>query len=168
MEQMTIGKIYNTHGIQGEVKVTPYTDDMSRFEDLTSVYVEGFGEMKINKIKFANTHLIIKFEGIDSCEQGDKLREKLVKIDRALAVQLPDDRYFIIDLIGISVTLEDGSVLGKIDDVLQTGGTDVYIVKRAGKPDVLIPAIKQVVKSVDIEQKIMVITPMEGLLDDEV
>ncbi len=166
---LQIGKIVNARGVKGELKVIPLTDDALRYEKLDWVYVERNGYLEkynIDHVRFANPFVLLKLKGIDNIDAAEKLKESFIMIDRQHAIQLPQNSWFICDIIGCSVILEDGSVLGEVTDVLQTGSNDVYVVKNEVKKDVLIPAIKSVVKDVNIESKIIRVSLPEGLIDE--
>ena len=170
-EYLQIGKIVNIHGVHGEVKLIQLTDDPGRFEDLEWVFVEKGGSMArhdILGVKFVKNSVVLKLSGIDSVEEAEKYRESFVLVDREHAVRLPEDSYFICDLLGLSVFDENGKLLGKVEDVFRTGSNDVYQVKSETGKDILIPALKSVVREISIEkQRIDVILP-KGLLDDEI
>ncbi|MGI6586717.1 MAG: ribosome maturation factor RimM [Lutisporaceae bacterium] len=166
LEYLSIGQIINTHGLRGEVKVYPLTDDMSRFEKLEEVYIAENNELvkyEVERIKLLKSTVAVKLKGIDSEEAANKLRNSYIKVDRKSAVKLPKDTYFICDLIDSEVYDEKGRLLGTVKDVLQTGSNDVYVVQSADM-EILIPALKDVVKVIDLEnQKIIIETP-EGLI----
>lgn len=166
LEYLSIGQIINTHGLRGEVKVYPLTDDMSRFEKLEEVYIAENNELvkyEVERIKLLKSTVAVKLKGIDSEEAANKLRNSYIKVDRKSAVKLPKDTYFICDLIDSEVYDEKGQLLGTVKDVLQTGSNDVYVVQSADM-EILIPALKDVVKVIDLEnQKIIIETP-EGLI----
>jgi 16S rRNA processing protein RimM len=172
MEQyLEVGKIANTHGIKGEVKVIPLTDDPNRFLDLKWVYLEqnnGVEKMDIEGVKFLKGMVLLKFKQIDDMSAAEKLKGRLLKVDRKNAVKLPKDAFFICDLLGCEVYEENGNRLGTLREVLKTGSNDVFIVEREEQNDLLIPALKSVVKKVDLEQQRMVVVLPEGLVDDEV
>ncbi|AUS96470.1 16S rRNA processing protein RimM [Clostridium thermosuccinogenes] len=169
-QYLDVGKIINTHGVRGEVKVFPLTDDPQRFKKLKWVYIErqsSLDKLNIEGVKFFKNLVIIKFEGIDDANSAETLKNLSLKVDREHAVKLPKDTYFIADIIGCEVFEED-TRLGIVEDVLQTGSNDVYVVKRENKRDILIPALKSVVTEVSIpDRKIKVVLP-EGLKEDEV
>ncbi|HYE80565.1 MAG TPA: ribosome maturation factor RimM [Clostridia bacterium] len=166
LEYLSIGQIVNVHGFRGEVKVYPLTDDMSRFKKLKEVYIEEKNQLikyEVEGTKFLSNTVIMKLKGIETEEAADKLRNYYVKVDRKSAVKLPRGSYFICDLIDLEVYDEKGLVLGKIADVLQTGSNDVYVV-RSNSRDILVPALKDVVREIDLKNgKIMVELP-EGLM----
>ncbi len=159
------GKIVTTHGIRGEVKVMPYTDTPELLCEFDRLFI-GKNRDEINVIRarvFKNT-VIMKLEGIDTPEDAEKLRNKLLYMHRD-DLELDDDTYFIQDLIGLEVSDADsGKVYGKIADVMQTGANDVYVIKGDDR-EYLVPAIADVVVSTDIDGGTMTIRPLEGLFD---
>lgn len=170
-DYLQIGKIVNIHGVHGEVKLIPLTDDPRRFEDLEWVFVEKGGSMArhdIFGVKYVKNSVVLKLSGIDTVETAEKYRDSFVMVDREHAVRLPEDAYFICDLLGLSVFDEKGKLLGKVDDVLHTGSNDVYQVKDEAGKEILIPALKSVVRGISIENQRIDVTLPKGLLDDEV
>jgi 16S rRNA processing protein RimM len=166
LEYLSIGQIINTHGLRGAVKVYPLTDDISRFEKLKEVYVEendGIVKYKVESVKFLSSTVSVKLKGVDSEEAANKLRGSYIKVDRKSAVKLPKDTYFICDLIDLEVYDEKGLLLGTVKDVLQTGSNDVYVIQSSGK-DILIPALKDIVKKIDLENKKILVEMPEGLI----
>ncbi|MBZ4646232.1 MAG: rRNA processing protein RimM [Petroclostridium sp.] len=167
-EQLEIGKIINTHGIKGEVKVLPLTDDPTRYEELDWVYIKKDDKLEkliIENIKYQKNNVIIKFEGINSMNDAEKLKNLMLIIDRDMAVELPENTYFICDLIGMEVKTHEGELLGKIQDVFPTGSNDVYVIKNSSGKEILIPAIKDVILEVDIDNNFMIVKPLEGLIE---
>lgn len=166
LEYLSIGQIVNTHGFKGEVKIYPLTDDMGRFEKLKEVYLEENNELvkhKVESIKFLRSTVAVKLSGIDSEEAANKLKGSYIKVDRKSAVKLPKGAYFICDLIGLEVYDENVQLLGTVKDVLQTGSNDVYVVQSKDK-DILIPALKDVVRKIDLENKKIMVEMPEGLI----
>ena len=166
LEYLSIGQIINTHGLRGAVKVYPLTDDISRFKKLKEVYVEendGIVKYKVESVKFLSSTVSVKLKGVDSEEAANKLRGFYIKVDRKSAVKLPKDTYFICDLIDLEVYDEKGLLLGTVKDVLQTGSNDVYVIQSSGK-DILIPALKDIVKKIDLENKKILVEMPEGLI----
>lgn len=155
---LAIGQIINTHGLNGELKVYPLTDDIRRFRKLEKVLVDGV-EMKIVWCKLQADKVILKLEGIDSIEQAQKYFKKYLEVSREDAVELPEGSYFITDLIGCTVYDTEGKNLGVIAEVLKTGSNDVYWIKE-GK-ELLIPALRTIVLEVDVENQKIVIKPVE-------
>lgn len=155
---ITVGQIINTHGIKGELKVYPLTDDMKRFRKLKKVYIDGV-QKEVVWCKLQTKTVVLKIDGIDSIEDANKYREKYLEVSREDAVKLPEGAYFVTDIIGCNVIDENGAQLGKIYDVIHTPSNDVYWIKE-GK-ELLIPVLKSIVVSVDVESKQIVIKPVE-------
>ena len=168
MEQfLRVGVISSTHGIKGEVKVFPTTDDVKRFKKLKNVILDTGREhlnLEVEGVKFFKQFVILKFKGIDNINDIEKYKGKDLLVDRANAVKLRKDEYFVVDLIGLEVFTEDGEKFGTMKDVLETGANDVYIIDSINYGEVLIPAIKQCVLDIDIEANKMVIHLMKGLV----
>lgn len=169
METMLrVGVISSTHGVRGEVKVYPTTDDPERFLDLEEVILDTGRErlpLKIENVKFFKNMVILKFKGYDNINDIEKYKGRDLYITRDQAVELEEDEYFIADLIGMSVVAEDGTVLGTLADVMPTGANDVYVVRTENGKELLIPAIKECILNVDVEERTMRIHVMDGLLD---
>lgn len=168
LEYLIIGQLINTHGVKGELKATALTDDPQRFKKLKWVYIDRNGNLEkhnIDNIKFFKQFVILKFKDIDTIEEAEKLKGLYLKIDRANAVKLPKDSFFISDIIGLQVYDENNTQLGVLKDVIQTGSNDVYVVSDQENKEILIPALKSVVREVSIDKgRISVILP-KGLLD---
>jgi len=167
-KRLEIGQIVNTFGLNGFVKVVPFTDDITRFELLESVYLvdnKHYKKYDIEEVKYHKNMVLLKFKNIDDINAAENLRNLYLEIDRKDAVKLPENSYFIVDLIGLDVVnIETKEVLGKIDDVFSTKSNDVYVVKDELGKQILIPAIKSVVKNVDLENGKIEIQLMEGLI----
>lgn len=165
---LQVGAITSTHGIRGEVKVFPTTDDVNRFKKLKEVVLDTGKEqltLQIEGVKFFKQFVILKFKGIDNINDIEKYKGKSLFVTRENAVKLKKDEYFIADMIGSTVEDEEGKVLGTLTDVMQTGANDVYIVEDENGKELLFPAIKQCVLKVDIEEKKILVHVMPGLLD---
>ena len=137
-KRLEIGQIVNTYGIKGEVKVTPFTDDINRFDDLKKVYVKTRKEEKLYKVENARYHknmVLLKLEGIESPEQAEMLRNAFLEIDREDAIPLEEGTYFIVDLIGLDVYTDEGKLLGKVDDIYNAGANDIYVIKEVKLDD---------------------------------
>ncbi|MCY6959504.1 ribosome maturation factor RimM [Clostridium brassicae] len=159
MEQfLTVGKIINTHGVRGEVKVKSTTDDVKRFKKLKEAYIDG-EEIKVIGCKFQPDKVILKIEGIDSMDDAERLKNKLIQVKRENAIKLPKDTYFAVDIIDCEVYEETGKKLGKVDEIIYTGSNDVYWVK--GENEVLIPALKDIILNIDINNKKIIIKPVD-------
>ncbi|WP_143319125.1 ribosome maturation factor RimM [Clostridium sp. HBUAS56010] len=165
---LRVGVISSTHGVKGEVKVYPTTDDASRFKSLKKVILDTGREqmdLEIQGVKFFKNMVILKFKGYDSIDDIEKYKGKDLLVTRDQAVKLGPDENFIVDLIGLKVLLEDGTEFGTLTDVIITGANDVYEVKTSEGREVLLPAIRECVRMVDIEKGTVIVHIMEGLLD---
>lgn len=165
---LRVGVITSTHGIAGEVKVYPTTDDMNRFKKLKKVFVDCGREqleLNISSVKFFKNMVILKFKEFHNINEVEKLIKKDLLITREQAVPLSEDENFICDLIGLTTIAEDGQELGTLSDVIQTGANDVYVISLKDGREVLIPAIKQCILKVDLESGTMTVHLLEGLLD---
>ncbi len=164
-DYLMVGVIANTHGVRGEVKVYPTTDDVNRFKKLKEIYMgDEKAPLHIQSVKFQKNMVILGFKEYTSLNEVEGLRNKELFVDRAHAVKLQKDEYFISDLIGIEVVTDEGKTLGEVQDVLQTGANDVYVVKTTDGKEVLLPAIKECVLNVDMNERVMSVHIMEGLL----
>ena len=153
---------------RGEVKVYPTTDDPRRFRRLKEVVLDTGKEkmnLEIEGVKFFKQFVILKFKGLDNINDIEKYRQKSLYVTRKNAVRLQRDEYFIADLIGLKVQDEDGKELGTVKDVIETGANDVYEVEMADGKSLLLPAIKQCILNVDVENGTMQVHVLEGLLD---
>lgn len=165
---LQVGIITSTHGVRGEVKVYPTTDDPRRFRRLKEVVLDTGREklnLEIEGVKFFKQFVILKFKGLDNMNDIEKYRQKSLYVTRKNAVRLQRDEYFIADLIGLKVQDEDGTELGTVKDVIETGANDVYEVEMADGRSLLLPAIKQCILNVDVENGMMQVHVLEGLLD---
>lgn len=169
MEQLLqVGVISSTHGVAGEVKVYPTTDDVRRFDYLKDVILDTGKEkmnLEVSSVKYFKNMVILKFKQFNNINDVEKFRNCPLYVTRDNAVELEEDEYFICDLIGLRVVSDEGEELGKLTDVLQTGANDVYVVKMANDKEVLFPAIEQCVLNVNLEEGIMTVHVMDGLLD---
>ncbi len=165
MEYIQVGKIVNTHGIKGDVKVLPLTDDVKRFEDLKNVYL-GDDKLKLEivKVGYVKANVLLEFKGYGNINDVEKFKNLDLWIDEEDKVELPKDSYFLSDILGLEVFLKDGDRLGTIVDILQPGANDVYVIKDEEK-EYLIPALKDIIIEIDISENKMVIDPIEGMLD---
>ena len=165
MEQMLrVGVITSTHGVRGEVKVFPTTDDAKRFKTLKKVILDGREplELSIEQVKFFKNMV---FKGYDNINDVETWRQRDLLITRDQAVELKEDEYFITDLIGLTVVNEEEAVLGRVKDVLETGANDVYVVELTGGKELLLPAIKDCILNVDLEGGRMKVHVLDGLMD---
>ena len=160
---LQVGVISSTHGVRGEVKVFPTTNEKERFLDLDSVILDTGKErltLEIEGVKFFKQFAILKFKGFDNINDIEKYKGKSLWIPREQAVPLSEDEYYIADLLGMDVVLEDG----RLEDVIETGANDVYVVRTEEGQEVLLPAIKECVLQVEVERNQMRIHLMKGLI----
>ena len=163
---LQVGVITTTHGIRGEVKVYPTTDDAHRFYYLESVLLDTgkeLCELEIQRVKYFKQFVILKFRDVDNINDIEPYKGKSLYVTRDFAVPLEENEYYIADLIDMDVFLEDGSLFGTLKDVMETGANDVYVIHTTDKKEVLVPAIKDCVKEVDVEQNKMIIHLLKGL-----
>jgi len=166
--ELRVGVIVKTHGIKGEVKVYPTTDSPLRFEELTHVKLKSgktVRELDIEQVRFFKNLVILKFKGIDNINDVEQYKGADLYIPREEGQELGEGEYYIADIIDIRVVTDTGEELGTVRDVLETGANDVYIVKRKGQKDLLLPATEECILDVDIEQNVMIVHLLDGLLD---
>lgn len=166
---LKVGQILKPHGVRGEVKVYPLTDDCKRYSKLKKVYTTkddaNFSEIEIESVKYVKEFPIVKLKGIDTVNDAEKLRQEYIYVDRENAVKLPEGSYFIADLIGMKVITDIGEDLGEVVSVFPTGSNDVYEVKSPNyKKNILLPAIKDVILDINIESREMKVHILEGLI----
>lgn len=165
---LQVGVITTTHGIRGEVKVFPTTDDVSRFKKLKKVLLDTGREhmsLEVSGVKFFKNLVILKFKGIDNINDIERYKGKSLFVTREDAVPLEENEYFIADLIGLHAVSDEGEDLGRVIDVLQTGANDIYVVHKKGEDDILVPAIKDCIKDVNLEEGVITIHLIAGLRD---
>ena len=166
-DTLRVGVISSTHGVRGEVKVYPTTDDVNRFKKLKTVILDTGREqmtLSIESVKFFKNMVILKFDGVDTMNEVEGWRQKDLLITRDQAVPLQEDEFFITDLIGLTVVTDEGDTLGTLTDVMETGANEVYIITSENHGEVLLPAIHECILDIDVEAKKMKVHPMEGLL----
>lgn len=166
-EYFEVGQIVNTNGLKGFVKIKPFTDNIKEFETFDSIYVQekdNLVEYKIEAVRYVKQMVLIKLKGIDNIDMAEALRNLYVKVKRDSLPKLQKNSYYIADLLECDVYTVDGDVLGKMDDVFKTGSNDVYVVKSTEGKQILLPAIKDVIQNIDINNKKIIVKLMEGLL----
>lgn len=165
MDYIKVGKIVNTHGVKGYVKCIPMTDDLERFEELKYVFTEKDDIKRIiSDVWFQKGMVYLKLNNIDDMNTAETFKDTYISILEDQLRDLPEDSYYLFDLEGMEVYSTDGDYIGKISDIFQTGANDVYEIKNNNK-SYLIPAIKDVVKEVNVQDKKMIINVIEGLLE---
>jgi 16S rRNA processing protein RimM len=165
---LRIGVIASTHGIRGEVKVFPTTDDKERFLKLKEVILDTKKEqikLTIENIKFFKNMVIVKFKEYNNINDIEKYKGMDLLISRENALPLEEDEYYIADLIGLKVITDKEELLGIIDDVIQTGANDVYVVRTDNGKEILLPYIDECVLNIDLDKGTVLVHIMEGLLD---
>jgi 16S rRNA processing protein RimM len=164
-----VGVITSPHGVRGEVKVYPTTDDMTRFSDLKEVLMVGPRSeqlLHVEQVKYFKNIVIVKFKEFNSMNEAELLRQRDLYVDRAHAVPLEEGEYFIADLIGMSVVTDEEQALGKLADVLQTGANDVYVVQMDNGKEMLLPVIDECILDIDMDKREIRVHLMKGLLED--
>ena len=167
MKNLEIGQIVNTFGIKGFVKVNPWVNDITRFDDLKNIYVKMKKELKkfeVEEVKYHKNVVLIKFKGIETVEQAEMYRNAYLEIDRKDAIPLEEGTYFIADLLESEVYSDEGELLGILDDIYNTGSNDVYVVKNELGKTILLPGIPDVIKEVDIENNKIIVHLLKGLI----
>ena len=161
---LKVGKIVNTHGIKGEVKVIPLTDDPRRFDYLDHVLING-EEVKVEKCKYQKDRVIVKLENINSIEEAERLKEKFMEVERENAVELEEDCYFFADLKECTVFDTNDKEIGKIYDIIQTKNNDVYWIRKP--KEILIPVLKDIVMDINIDDRKIIIKPIGEWMDED-
>lgn len=166
MDRLEVGKIVNTHGLRGEVKIVTWTDYPEVFENLEYVYAKKKKEelkLSIKQIKYQKNNIIVKFSEINSIDEAETFKNCVLTAEREMLGELPEGTYYIADLIGCEVFDEEDKHLGKVSDVFNTGANDIYAVSAPERKDLLIPVTDETVISVDIENKKIIVNLPEGL-----
>ena len=167
MKNLEVGQIVNTFGIKGFVKVNPWVNDVMRFEKLKKVYIiirNEHKELEIEEVKYHKNQVLLKFNGIDTIEQAESIRNAIIEIDRENAIPLEKGEYFIADLLESEVFTDEGEKLGVLDDIYNTGSKDIYVVKNELGKNILLPGINDVIKEVDVENKKITVHLLKGLV----
>ena len=167
MQELEIGQIVNTFGIKGMVKIVPFTDDIRRFDKLEKVYIKTKRDKKeyeIEEVKYHKNMVLIKFKGIENPEDAALLKNSYLIVDRKDANPLPKNSYYIVDLLGLEVYTDENVFLGILEDIYNTGSNDIYVVKDEKGKQVLLPAISEVIKNIDIENKKITVHLLNGLI----
>ena len=163
-ERIAVGRINSTWGLHGHVRVTPYTSNPDRFQPGAMLLIQG-EPRRVLEVRAPQGYPIVRFEGYPDATAAEALRGALIEIDAADLPPLPAGEYYLHDLVGLDVVTRDGTRVGTLAEVLTTGANDVYVVRRDGRPDALIPAIPDVVLAVELDAHRMVIDALPGLLD---
>ena len=167
-EYLEIGQIVNTLGLKGMVKIVPFTDDIHRFDELKSVMLERNQqktEYEIEQVMYRKNMVYLKFKGIDRVEEAERLRNSILKIHRSEGAKQDEDSYYIVDLLGLPVYSDEGKKLGVLEDIFNTGSNDIYVVKDELGKQILLPAISDVIKNIDLEQGRITVHVVKGLIE---
>ena len=164
---LKVGVITTTHGVRGEVKVYPTTEEPERFLELDHVLLDTgkeFRDLEIKNVRFFKNLVILKFKGIDNINDIEKYKGHDLWIPREEGQELDEDEYYIADLLGLRVILDDGTEFGTLKNVMETGANDVYIIDTNAHGEVLVPAIRECIQDIDLEKNTMTIHLMKGLI----
>lgn len=168
MDWLEVGKIVNTHGLKGEVKVVPWTDSPETFEDIDCVYIKkktGDICLNIENMKYQKNNIILKFKEISKIEDAEPLKNKTLFAERDALGELPEGVYYIADIIGLKAVDTDGKLIGTVSDIFNTGSNDIYEIKRDGMKNLLLPDIDDVI-TVELENERVVVRIPKGLEDE--
>ena len=159
------GKIVNTHGVTGEIKVQPWCDSPEVLTDFDTLYLSPTEPVQVKKAYVHKNCVVMRLAGVDTCEAAEALKNRILYLNRD-DVELPEDLVFIQDILGLTVfDTRTGETIGTLRDVNQGAGHDLYIIRRDGKPDALIPACKPFLKNIDLEKGIITVETIEGLIE---
>ena len=159
------GKIVNTHGVTGEIKVQPWCDAPDVLTGFDTLYLSPEEPVQVKRAYVHKNCVVMRLEGVDTCEAAEALKNKVLYLNRD-DVELPDDLVFVQDILGLPVfDTRTGQTVGHLRDVHQGAGHDLYVIQRDGKPDALIPACKPFLKRVDLEQGVITVETIEGLIE---
>ena len=164
---LEIGQIVNTFGIKGMVKVQPFTDDIEQFENLKTIYIKNKSEQKeyeIEEVKYHKNMILLKLKGINNIEEANLLRQSYLLKDREKEEPLKEGTYYIVDLLGLEVYDDNGNLLGTLEDIYNSGASDIYVVKDELGKQILLPAIKDVIKQIDLEEEKVIVHLIKGLV----
>lgn len=167
VDYFEVGLIANTHGLKGELKVRPYTENAKRFEKIKTVLIKeknNLNQYDIEAVRYQKDVILLKLKGVDDIDVAEKLKNHILLIPREDAKELEEDEFFIADLIGCDVYADE--FIGVLDDVFTAGASDVYVVKRQGKNDLLLPALKSIIKNIDVKNKRIDVEIPRGLEDE--
>lgn len=166
MKSLRVGQIINTHGIKGGLKVLPLTDYDERFEELEWVYIEGLKEkFYITSISYQKNNLIITFKGYQDINLVEKFKGRYLLIDEAQRRSLPEDTYYIADILGLDVYTVESQYLGKVKTILQAGSNEVYVIQSPEGKEIMIPAVKEFMPEIELDKRRITVKPIEGMIE---
>lgn len=164
---LVVGKLRRPHGVRGEILMAVITDFPERIQPGVTFYLgEEYTPTVVATVRHHNKGLLLRFEGIDTREDVEVLRNRDVFVSVEDRPPLPEGEYYLHELIGMQVVTDKGEVLGELSEMIETGATNVYVIRREGKAELLIPATDEVILEVDVENKTMRVHLLEGLLPD--
>lgn len=163
LSKIIIGRIGAPHGVRGEVRIVPLTDFPDRFEGLKQAYLDDNGVVEFEQVRYHQKFIIAKFKGFDNRDAVDRIKNKLLRVERSEVPPLGEGEYYSFDIIGLNVVTEEGEQLGQVTDVLKTGSNDVYVAKNEDGKETLIPALKKVVTNIDLIAGMMTVKLQEVL-----
>ncbi|HZJ76796.1 MAG TPA: ribosome maturation factor RimM [Oscillospiraceae bacterium] len=164
-KKLKVGKIINTHGIKGNLKIFPLTDYMERFEELDWLYIDGYDDkFYIKNVKYMPTVVLLSLEGYENIDSVKKFKDKHVLIDEGQREDLPEDTYYIADIVGLDVYTIKNEYIGKIKDIIQTGSHDVYIIEGEDNKEIMIPAVEEFIPEISLKEGKIIIDPIEGMI----
>ncbi|TCQ05838.1 16S rRNA processing protein RimM [Serpentinicella alkaliphila] len=166
MKMLRVGKIINTHGLKGELKVLSLSDYAERFEELEWVLIEGYKEkFYIESVKYQKSNVLITFKGYKDINQVEKFKNKYLLIDETQRRELPEGTYYIADIIGLDVYTMNNEYLGKVVDILQAGSNEVYVIQYGKSTPIMIPAVDEFIPHISIEEGKIIVNPIEGMIE---
>jgi len=164
-KMLKVGKIVGTHGIKGDLKVFPLTDYMERFEELNWVYMDsGSEKFYIKSVKYMPTVVLLSFEGYEDINSVEKFKDRYLLIDESQRRNLPEDTYYMADIIGMDIYTVENKYIGKVKDIVQTGSGEVYVIEDENDKEIMIPAAKEFIPEICLEEGKIIIDPIEGMI----
>ncbi len=162
MDRVKLGKITAPQGIKGEVRVYPYTDEQTRFSAVKELEIENV-KSSIEKVRYDRNMVILKLSGVDDRNAAEALRGKELYLQRDMLWDIPEDTYFVQDLLGMDVVTDDGRGVGKLLEVVQNTSQDIYVIGQEGGKSFMLPAVKEFVLNVDQDRRVMTVHLIEGM-----
>jgi len=167
MKMLRVGKIINTHGLKGELKVLSLSDYAERFEELEWVLIEGYTEkFYIENVKYQKSNVLLSLKGYKDINEVEKFKNKYLLIDETQRRELPEGTYYIADIIGLEAyTVNNNEYLGKVVDILQTGSSEVYVIQNEKSEPIMIPFVDEFIPYISLEEGKILVNPIEGMIE---
>ena len=165
-DYLELGQIANIFGIKGMIKVKPFTEDIEQFYDFEKIYIKNRTNIKeylIEEVKYHKNMILLKLKGIDTPEQGELLKNSIIIMKRCDLKPLEEGKYYYVDIIGLEVYTDENILLGKLEDIYNTGSNDIYVVKNELGKQILLPGTKEVIKQISLENKKITVHLIPGL-----